>query len=158
MGFFLAFGHLYKKGAFKPSLAKLTGSFIIFVILLSLGIFELSLELGNMMHGVTLSNTLNVGAYGAATGFAAFGTMKSSNFAHLSMEQPKPVKGIQISQKTVNVLVAILFIIAAEILWLMIQVDPTNLVQEAGFGMGLGGLLFIVGIGIRLYRLAYYNE
>ena len=158
MGFFLAFGHLYKKGAFKPSLAKLTGSFIIFVILLSLGIFELSLELGNMMHGVTVSNTLNVGAYGAATAFAAFGTMKSSNFAHLSMQQAKPVKGIQISQKTVNVLVAILFIIAAEILWLMIQVNPTNLVQEAGFGMGVGALLFIVGIGIRLYRLAYYNE
>ncbi|MCL4322959.1 MAG: cytochrome bc complex cytochrome b subunit [Candidatus Thermoplasmatota archaeon] len=158
MGFFLLFGRLYKKGAFKTSLAKLTGSFIIFVILLSLAVFELAMELGNMMHGVSLSNTLTVGAYGAATAFAAFGTMKSSNYAHLSMQQPKEVKGIEISQKSVNVIASLLFIISAEILWLMIQANPTNLVQEAGFGLGLGALLFILGIGIRLYRLAYYNE
>ncbi|MHB1439247.1 MAG: cytochrome b [Cuniculiplasma sp.] len=158
MGFFLAFGHLYRKGAFKTSLVKLTGSFIVFVILLSLGIFELAMELGNLMHGINMTNTLSVGAYGAATAFAAFGTMKSSNYAHLSMQTPNPVKGIQISQKSVNFLMSILFIISVEILWLIIQANPTNLMQEAGFGMGLGALLFIVGIGVRLYRLAYYNE
>ncbi len=158
MGFFLAFGHLYRKGAFKTSLVKLTGSFIVFVILLSLGIFELAMELGNLMHGINITNTLSVGAYGAATAFAAFGTMKSSNYAHLSMQTPNPVKGIQISQKSVNFIMSILFIISVEILWLMIQANPTNLMQEAGFGMGLGALLFIVGIGVRLYRLAYYNE
>jgi Cytochrome b subunit of the bc complex len=159
MGFFLAFGHLYKMGAFKPSLAKLTGSFIIFVIILSFGIFEFAIQIGSVMHGLNASNAMNLGIFGGATSFAAFGTMRSANAAHLRMEEmPKKTKGIQVSQVTVNVVMAILFIISVEILWLMLQVDPTNLVQEAGFGMGIGSLLFIVGIGIRLYRLAYYNE
>jgi quinol-cytochrome oxidoreductase complex cytochrome b subunit len=158
LAFFFIFSHLYKKGAFKPSLSKLTGSFIIFVILLSMGIFELALQLGSIMHGINMSNTLSVGIYGSATAFAAFGTMKSSNYAHLSMQQPKPVKGLQVNPKAVNFLMATLVVVSAEILWLMIQCNPTNLVQEAAFGLGLGGLLFIVGIGVRLYRLAYYNE
>ena len=159
MGFFLAFGRLYKKGVFKPNLAKLTGSFVIFLILLSLGIFEFALQIGNVMHGINLSNATNLGIFGGATVFAALGTMKSANYAHLSMEEGnKKVKGLSVSPKSVNVIMSILFIISVEILWLMIQANPTDLVQEAAFGMGIGALLFIFGIGVRLYRLAYYNE
>ncbi len=84
--------------------------------------------------------------------------MKSSDIANLARVDEKPVKGISISLNAAKVFVSILFIISAEILWLMIQANPLNLVQEAAFGVGLGVLLIIVGIGIRIYRLAYYYE
>ena len=158
MAFFYALNALYKKGAFKPSLSKITASFVIFLMILSLAIFEFAMQIGNVMHGVTTGSALNLGAYGAATAFAAFGTVKSSEYAHLSMSQPREVKGLNISIRAAQAIISVLFIISAEILWLMIQVNPLNLEQEAAFGIGLGALLIIFGIGLRVYRLVYYNE
>ncbi|MCL4344826.1 MAG: cytochrome bc complex cytochrome b subunit [Candidatus Thermoplasmatota archaeon] len=158
MGSFFLLNRLYKKGAFKPSLSKLTASFVIFLILLSVAIFEFAMQIGSVLQGINTSNALNLGAFGAATAFAAFGTVKSSEYTHLSMMQPKEVKGLNISIRVAQAIISILFIISAEILWLMIQANPLNLEQEAAFGIGLGALLIIFGIGLRVYRLVYYNE
>ncbi|MCL4350726.1 MAG: cytochrome bc complex cytochrome b subunit [Candidatus Thermoplasmatota archaeon] len=158
IAFFLLLGHFYKKGAFTPSISKISTSFALFMILLIVGIFEMAIQFSSIMNGLNASNISQLGIFGSATAFAAFGTMKSSDIANLARVDEKPVKGISISLNAAKVFVSILFIISAEILWLMIQANPLNLVQEAAFGVGLGVLLIIVGIGIRIYRLAYYYE
>lgn len=158
IAFFLLLGHFYKKGAFTPSISKISTSFGIFMILLIIGIFELAMQFSSILHGINAGNMSELGIFGSATAFAAFGTVKSADYANLARIETQPTKGITVSIRVAKTLVSILFIISAEILWLMIQANPLNLVQEAVFGIGLGALLIIVGIGIRIYRLAYYYE
>ncbi|MGP6221011.1 cytochrome b [Caldiplasma sukawensis] len=156
--FSMLLGKLYQKGAFKPSLNRIYASIGLFLIVMIVGIFELALQISSFMHGASTQGVFNILGISGGTAFAAFGTMRASEYNNLAMIKPKEVKGLKVSKTTAQVLSAILFVIAVEILWLMIQLNPTNLVQEAVFGIGLGSLLFIFGILIRLFRLVYLNE
>ncbi len=149
---------LYKKGSFKPSLNRIIGSFIIFFIFLVIAIFEFAASLGSMFSGINAYNVAFTIISGSGMTFAALGTMRSSEISNLAMIKAKTLKGYEMSKKTAMILSSIIVIISMEILWLMLLANPLNLIQEEGFGIGLGILMILIGIEIRIYRMVYLRE
>jgi hypothetical protein len=158
MGGMYMLSKLYKKGSFKPSLNRIIGSFIVFFIFLVIAIFEFATSLGSMFSGITVYNTAFTLISGSGMTFAALGTMRSSEISNLALLKAKKIKGYEMSKKTAMIISSVLVIISMEILWLMLLANPLNLVQEEGFGIGLGILMILIGIEIRLYRMVYLRE
>lgn len=59
---------------------------------------------------------------------------------------------------TYTIISAILVFAAVAILTIISFLDPTNVAQESGYGLGLGLLLFISGTLIKIYRTTEYAE
>ncbi len=148
----------YVKGKFKVSPNRVLTSFLIFLFLLCFTFITLSENIGTLM---TYGNGINVLATlfaGGATAFAAVGTMKSAQFSYQVKAKQNTKNSYQLSKNTAMVLTSLLSIASIAIVVIISKLNPVSIPQEGVFGIGLGIVLILAGIVLRIYRAAYYNE
>lgn len=148
----------YVKGKFKISPNRVITSFLIFLLLLSFTFVTLSENFGTLMsygNGINILATL---LSGGATAFAALGTMKAAQYTYKSKPKVKNVNSYQLSKTTAMVLTSIISVAAIAIIVIIVGLNPISVPQEGVFGIGLGLVLVLAGIVLRIYRAAYYNE
>ena len=160
VGGMLLIGRLYKKGKFEVSSNKLIGSSILFLLLLMFTMYSLT---QNFSSFLSTPNGLNLAATffsGGVTVFAAVGTMKSAQATskYESTNSKKKSNPVPLSINSAIVISAILAVVAVGIMYAIWGLDPVDIVAEATFGIGLGVILIIGGVILRVYRMAVYNE
>lgn len=160
VGGMLLIGRLYKQGKFQVSSNRLIGSSIVFILLLVFTMYSLTQNFSAFMSHPSGLNLVSTFFAGGVTVFAAVGTMKSAQ-ATQKYEHTGPKKKQNPTPLGMNSAIVISLILAlasVAIMYAIWGLDPVNIVAEAAFGIGLGAILIIGGVILRVFRLAAYNE
>ena len=152
--FFLSW--MYKSGRFKMSPNKLLTSYLLYVFIFIGAILAFSENVAAFLYRADGLNLLSSVITGSATGFAAFGVMKSSEYT-TRLESNSTHPALSISKNSAVAIAAILVVAALAIGYIIFTLSPYgNGAME--FGVGLGVDFILAGIVLRIYRLVAYNE
>lgn len=157
VGGMLVLNRMYRHNRFKLTSSKSLASFFLFLTLLVFMVIELAQNFSMFISHSSALNLISTLLAGGATSFVALGTMKSAQVA----ERIQPVKVPKqhvVSVNTAVIISAILGVFAVAVIFMMSSLDPVGVISEGEFGLGLGGLLVVSGIIMRLYRAAFYHE
>lgn len=160
VGGMLIIGRLYKRGKFEITSNKIVGSSILFIFLLMFTMYSLSQNFSAFLsapNGLNLTSTLLAGG---VTTFAAVGTMKSAQATskYDGMVSKKKSNPVPLSMNSAIVISTILALVSVAIAYLIWGLDPVDILSEAAFGIGLGVILILGGVILRVFRMASYNE
>lgn len=160
VGGMLVMGRLYRKGKLQVSSNKMIGSSILFILLLMFTMYSLSQNITAFLatpNGLNLTATLLAGG---VTAFAATGTFKSAQVSSKYEDKgpKKKANPVPLSMNTAIIVSAILALVSVGIMYVIWGLDPVNIIAEATFGIGLGIILIIGGVILRVFRMATYHE
>ncbi len=160
VGGMLVIGRQYKRGKLQMTSNKLIGSSILFILLLMFTMYSLTQNFSTFLaapSGLNFTSTLFAGG---VTAFAAVGTMKSAQVSkkYESSGPKKKANPVPLSMNAAIVISSILAVVSIGIMYAIWGLDPVNIIAEAAFGIGLGVILIIGGVILRVYRMAAYNE
>lgn len=159
VGGMLLISRQYRRGKLKPTSNRMIGSSILFILFLMFTMYSLTQNFSAFLSapdGLNLTTTLFAGG---VTAFAAVGTMKSAQVTKkYEAAEPKKQNRSPLSMNAAIVISSILAVVSVGIIYYIWGLDPVNIVAEAAFGIGLGIVLIIGGVILRIYRLAAYNE
>ena len=153
--FFL--NRMYKQNKFKVTSHKTLASFFIFLFLLIVMVIELAQNFSAFVGHSSALNLVATVLAGGATSFLALGTMKSAQVAE-RLQPRKVQKQHVISVNTAVIISALLGIFVLAVIVMMWSLNPVGIISEGEFGLGLGGILVIGGVIMRIYRAAFYHE
>ena len=148
---------MYRQNKFKVTSTKSIASFLLFMFLLIFMVIELAENFSAFMNHTSALNLVSTALAGGATSFVALGTMKSAQVAEKYQPVKEPKQHV-ISVNTAVIISAILGIFAVAVIAMISTLNPVGVIPEGEFGLGLGGILVISGLIMRLYRAAFYHE
>ncbi len=160
VGGMLLMGRLYRKGRLQVTSRKVVGSSILFILLLVFTMYSLSQNISTFMgtpNGLNLVSTIFAGG---VTVFAAVGTMKSAEATkkYEAKEPRKKANPIPLSLNSAVIISSILALASVGIMYAIWGLDPVDILSQAAFGIGLGIILIIGGVILRVFRMASYHE
>lgn len=150
---------MYKQGKFKVTKNKIATSFLLFLFVMMLSAYLFGQSFTATLVSENGLNFVSSLFTGGVMVFGAVGTMKSARISNEYEEKKVESKNTYHMSKNVAMVASALLAIGAVVIsYLIFQLNPIGAVSNAEFGMGLGFILVIAGIIMRVYRAAFYDE
>jgi len=156
IGGMLLISQEYKNGRLKITPNKLMTSYLAFLFIFIAVILVFSQNVAAFMAHPDGLNLISAIFTGGVTSFVAFGVMKSSDYTSRLEKETVVHAPFAISKSSGTIIAAILALAAVILTYIMFTLNPITQAME--FGIGLGIVLILAGIIIRVYRLVEYNE
>ena len=146
----------YKKGRLVITANKLLTSYLAFIFIFIAAMLAFSQNIAAFMAHPNGLNLVSAIFTGGVTSFVAFGVMKSSDYTARLERETVTHAAFEISKNSGIVISAVLAFVTIILTYVMFTLNPITQAME--FGIGLGIVLILAGIIIRVYRLVEYHE
>ena len=146
----------YKKGRLVITANKLLTSYLAFIFIFIAAMLVFSQNIAAFMAHPNGLNLVSAVFTGGVTSFVAFGVMKSSDYTARLERETVTHAAFEISKNSGIVISAVLAFVTIILTYVMFTLNPITQAME--FGIGLGIVLILAGIIIRVYRLVEYHE
>lgn len=146
----------YRKGRLVITSNKLLTSYLAFIFIFIAAMLVFSQNVAAFMAHPNGLNLVSAVFTGGVTSFVAFGVMKSSDYTARLEKETVVHAPFEISKNSGIAISAVLAFVTIILTYIMFTLNPITQAME--FGIGLGIVLILAGIIIRVYRLVEYHE
>ena len=150
----------YKKGKFNITPKKIFSSFFIFLFVMIFAAYMFGQGFFSSISNPSGMNVFATLVSGGVMMFGAVGTSRSARISEHFDEAPKKISRNQyrMNKDLAMIISALLLVGSIIIAYFTFQVPIVGIVGNAQFGIGMGFLMIIAAIIVRIYRAAFYNE
>ncbi|MEM3852513.1 MAG: cytochrome bc complex cytochrome b subunit [Methanomassiliicoccales archaeon] len=150
---------LYKSGRLRISSNKIVASFLIFILIMLFAAYSFGQGFVSTLAAPSGINALATIFSGGVLVVGAVGTMRSAKMStESSAINRSAFSQPVIGKNTALVLSGIIMVGCIVIAYYILGLNPVGALNDAEFGVGLGFILILAGIIVRIYRAAFYHE